>query len=864
MRRIYTNFKLSNFSLALKHNYKLLFCILFVVLASKNTYAHANTTHPKENLLAVYIFKLAEHIQWPHAAQKSRYHFHLIDENNRVEQQLKNISHIRKLHEKEFIVTRSTGANIPEGVELVFIAHDKIEEYSQIFSSTENTSTLLITERLHNDRIALIDLHENIDHEISFQINKANILNRNLGLNPDIILLGGTEIDVAALYKEGLQNIQAQNEKLDNLQKEIDSQQKRDEQLKTDLKETKQAGEQLSSQLTKAEQRINQQNIKIGQLQKEIEIKHGELETLRNKTLEIEEVITHKNKVIEERETQSKKLKLAILENSRILDEKKNEIKFTATQLEMQESIISNQKKFLILSIIIGLLSVLLLVLTYLAYRNKNSSNKLLESNAKELALAKKMAEHHTLAKSMFLSNMSHELRSPLNAIIGFSHLINKNPLTPTAIKENSNIIMRSANHLLELINDVLEMAKIESGKIELNEVDFDLFGLLEDVENMTRILAKEKNLSLIFDFSRTCPHYIRADEKKIRRIFINLLNNAIKFTEEGGIALRLKCSSAGNDLTRMFCEIEDSGIGITADNLKKIFNPFTQATMIQAKNGMPGTGLGLSICKELIEHMQGSITAESQPGVGTVFKFDFIVSNASQNVLPRNLDSEMQYPSVKKGQEKVKALIVEDIEDNRLYLDNILRNSHCSVVSVLNGLEAVNAFKSSQFDIIFMDRRMPVMDGIEATTQIRKLPGGKDIKIIAVTASAFKEDQEKIMRHGFDDFIRKPYLVEEIHNCLTKHLKLEFIYQPVSPEAGEKDTNNKNAELKEKLQGLTTEEITMLRSIVLALDIENAINFINTIKKQHPELADDLQQLVESYNFGYIQTLIQEIQEGK
>ncbi|PXW89638.1 signal transduction histidine kinase [Nitrosomonas sp. Nm84] len=836
------------------------FLLLLFSFTVNNTYA---TTHSKEHLLAVYIFKLAEHIQWPNSSQKDFYHLHLIDKDSQTEDQLRIISQIRKLHGKELRITRSTGDNIPNSVELIFVAKNAIEKYSQVFPVTQNTNTLLISNDLNNDRIALIDLREASGNKISFKINKANILNRNLSLNPDIILLGGTEIDVAQLYKEGLQNLQAQDQLLQVLKQNIASQQAKDTQLKADLTRTKNEESRLSRQLSDAEEKINQQNSEIAKLQKKIEKEQAELEILRLNTQKIQAMLIQKNKAIHDSEVRYGQLKLDIEEKTRILDEKKQKILLATNQLEKQEAIIHYQQRFLFLLMVIGLLTVLLLIITFIGYRNKRLSNQLLEKNAVELAQAKKIAEHHASVKSAFLSNMSHELRNPLTAIIGFSHLIYKNPITPQNIKEHSNIITRSANHLLGLINDVLEMSKIESGKIELYEEDIDFRGMINDVGNMSKILAEEKNLNLILDLSPTCPHFIRVDAGKLRRIFINLINNAIKYTKEGEISVCIKCEPSENQKINLLCEIKDSGIGISAENFEKIFRPFEQIPKDnQRKNSMPGTGLGLSISKELIEYMHGSISVESKQGFGSTFRFNVIVSSSPHEATSLQCRTEKIFLGIKPDQKRVKALIVEDISDNRIYLENTLNNLHCEVVSTGNGEEAIEAIKTHQFDIIFMDIRMPVMDGIEATELIRQLPMGKNIKIIAITASAFKEEQEKIMPHGFDDFIKKPYLPEEIRDCLAKHLQLEFIYQSDFTDLESWEDSNKKVkvDIKVELKKLTLNERLDLESAVLTLDVEKTMSLIDAIKIQHPELADSLRVLVENYDFTHLQSIIKNI----
>ncbi len=836
------------------------FCCLSCVLSTALTFVgHVYADNLSRNsLLAVYIFKLAEHVQWQNASQKKYYHFYLIDEDRYIENELNKIAQIRKLHGKEFKVTRSTGVSVPLNTEVVFVANNSIDKYNQIFLVTKNQNILIISENLRNDRNALIDLQENDQNEFSFQINKANILNRNFGLNPDIILLGGTEIDVAQLYKEGMQNLQAQSLVLKEFEKEIDSHKNRSKQLSNDLEKTKKEESRLSQQLLEAKGQIILQNDEIRYLQEKIEKERMDLKKLQVQSANIRNIINDRNKIISEAEKRQRELQSAIVDKTRVLDKKSKQIQVAAKQLEEQESVISTQKRFLILVAITGLLSILLFVLTLIAYRNKKLSHQLLEQKSMELADAKKIAEHHALAKSMFLSKMSHELRSPLNSIIGFSHLIYKNQMTPEVIKKHSGIISQSANHLLTLINDVLEMAKIEAGKVEFHEEDIDFLAMIKDVENMLQTAVQQKGLTLSFELAKSCPSYIRTDASKLRRIFINLINNAVNNTNEGGVVVRIKCEPGQDDKVNMICEVEDSGVGISPEDLETIFIPFEQLMQTRSKNTHSGTGLGLSICKELVRNMGGSINVESKLNVGSVFKFNVLVSEILNEALLSNVRVEKVFLGVKPGQKKTKALIVEDLEDNRLYLKNILVDSNCEVEIAVDGLVAIEVFKNTNPDIIFMDRRMPRMDGINAMQRIRELPGGKDTKIVAITASAFKEDQERIMEYGFDEFIRKPFLIEEIHDCLVRHLNVEFIYQYGLNDMDQGGSNQLNdIDLNQFHKEIPLATRRAFKSAVLALDIENVSDVINNISQELPELAADLQKLVDEFNFSKLQAIV-------
>ncbi|UJP05895.1 MAG: YfiR/HmsC family protein [Nitrosomonas sp.] len=818
--------------------------------------SHAGTARDK--VIAVYIFRLAEHVQWQNASRKKHYQFHIIDDDVDVVSQLRNIAQTSKLHDKSFTVTHDAIGNIPDNAEVVFIAKGKSALYPKVFEQTAGKNILLISDNLMNDRITLIDLKENANHEISFRINRANILNRNLGLNPDIILLGGAEIDVARLYKEGLRNLQEQDQKMVEVQQSMASLKSQSQQLQTDLSQARQEEAQLARKLFQAEEMINRQNQQIAAEQRTLEQKKTEVNQLKSEIEKIQNDIANKNAIIVSADQQLMVLEKNIAQKTGILTQKNHEIALASELLEKQGAIIDYQKNLMLLVTLVGILAILLLVGTFRGYRNKKLANEQLKQNAIELNEAKKIAEQHTLAKSMFLSNMSHELRSPLNSIIGFAQLINENANTPAEILEQSRIIARSGNYLLALINDVLEIAKIESGKIEFYNEDVDFFALIRDVENMSRIAAEKKGLNIIMDFSSTCIGYVYTDAAKLRQIFINLINNAIKYTRSGGVAVRIRCGPLDeSNQFRMYCEVEDSGIGIHADDLQKIFQPFEQVRDPGGNSDLlnQGTGLGLSICKQLIESMHGSISVESTLGVGSIFKFDVAIRRSHEEQAAHKAEAEKVSVRVKPGQRIIKALIVEDLSDNELYLRKILEESNCVILSATNGKDAVKLFNSWQPDIIFMDRRMPVMDGIEATQIIRQSPGGNAVKIIAVTASVFKEDQQKIMQHGFDDFIRKPYLINEIRDSLVKHMQLEFVYHV--HEAQQKQLSETVIQHIEDLQKLPTETKVRLRKAIMALELEETLQIIASFEDVYPGLAVSMTKLVEMYDFVHLQEVV-------
>ena len=488
---------------------------------------------------------------------------------------------------------------------------------------------------------------------------------------------------------------------------------------------------------------------------------------------------------------------------------------------------------------------------------------------------AKNAAEAANLAKSEFLANMSHELRTPLNSVIGFSQLMTRGKNLTAEQQENLRIINRSGEHLLTLINSVLDMSKIEAGRTTLSENDFDLHLILDDLKEMFRIRAEQKHLNLIFEVAPDIPRYVTTDEAKLRQVIINLIGNALKFTEKGGIVVRVKSgewqvvsekqdslttdhSSLTTNHSSLFFEVEDTGTGIADDELSSVFKPFVQTE--SGKRSQEGTGLGLVISRKFVQLMGGDMTVSSDIGKGSVFRFDIRIK-IPDGYSARN--ENLRIIGLEPGQPRYRILIVDDKPDNRHLLVKLLNPIGFELREAENGKQAVEIWEHFAPHLILMDIRMPVMDGYEATRTIKS--GFKPIPttVIAVTASAFEEEKSLVLSAGCDDFLRKPFKESELFDIMEKHTDIRFIREEDMPEA-QKTGQADEKLISDAVKALPRQLLTELEQASVRGDTITIERLIEQIRPLNVPLADALKTLADNFDYDRILEITRQSIAGK
>ncbi|NJP05703.1 MAG: response regulator [Chloroflexaceae bacterium] len=493
------------------------------------------------------------------------------------------------------------------------------------------------------------------------------------------------------------------------------------------------------------------------------------------------------------------------------------------------------------------------------------------------LRQARDAADVANRAKSIFLARMSHELRTPLNAMLGFAQIMARDPHTPIHQREYLRIMNRSGEHLLTLINDILDMTRIEAGRIAMHEQTFDLYHLLDDVIDMFRLRAADKGLALRLVCDSVAPCLLETDQGKLRQVLINLLSNALKFTMSGSVTLRVSMqpiadgnrqsanpptdSDASDTRQLLQCAVEDTGCGIAPHDLEHIFEPFTQTT--RDRPVQEGTGLGLSISQRFVQLMGGTLCVSSEVGVGSCFTVTLPVRPIPSAALPIKA-SLRPVVALAAGQPQYRLLVVDDSADNRAWLMALLEPVGFAVRTAANGKEGIALWQTWQPHAIIMDMRMPVLDGLAATQHIKASPQGHATIIIALTASSIEEEHTTLLEAGCAAVLSQPVTIDHMLETLTSLLGVTalhddidalLVYQHGHRNDGYRDTVTIPSE---QLRHLPYTVLMELNTATIMGDPALIQTAIRQIQAYDIHVAQALQRLATVFDYSTIRELIQ------
>lgn len=733
-------------------NIKLLF---FLLLLSANSWAQ-NTEF---ELKALLVINIAEETKWKDQSTIGNFQIGVYGSYS-LYNQLKAYSKNYTIHDKKFNV----------------IYHDKFEQdlADNIILVNENIASnvelnqvcsgnkLLLVDGLVNYNYACVNFFVNSDNELEFKVNancfehqdlmpSASLLVYATNKEDAIRMINKSEEELKRLkedYQSQLEKYNQLKENLDNLQHEI----KKDE-LKIKI---------LKDKISDSQVRIEDKDKAYSQLQSRLEALNNEYLLTQSELIGAIDKLQKSATELKELESDLVSKRSEIDSNQNILNKQKQKIIEQDELLVESGEVVKKTTRAIVWVLLIVLVLILLLIIIYRENKAKRNSLRIIKKKNQEIL----EASRH---KDEFISNLSHEVRTPLNAIIGYTNLV-QDRITNEEDKKYLGYVTSSSKNLLRVINDILDLKKIESGKIEIEAVDFQLKEAVTDVFLSTELLVAQKNIDYKLNYDDQLPMMLNGDPVKVNQVLLNLLSNAAKFTDKGKIELNVRLLDKTNDKVDVEFEVKDTGIGISSEKIDLIFESFEQEDdEVRKKYG--GTGLGLAIAKKFVQLMGGDIVVKSEQNVGTSFIFN-IPFEVSKGVEENRSVGQSINKSVLDG---LRIVFADDLPINRDLFERQINNlsANIDVYMVTNGEELVDAVNQNKFDVIVTDIQMPGMDGVEATKLIRK--SDLNIKIIGLSAGVLKKDILRYKEAGMNDYVVKPYIIDDVIIKIAEVLGLDW-----------------------------------------------------------------------------------------
>lgn len=736
---------------------------------------------------------------------------------------LRRVAELIKLRDQPIILKRTDQIADFNQVDIIYISKAFADRLPSIADRARRSNTLIISDESNAKRDFMINIFRDTDNSIKFEINRTNMVFERLKMHRDILLLGGTELDIAELFRESELELQT-------IKRELKEKKLNLNRLENELKEVALLLSQKEHNITEQNKTIKQKEAQLKELSNNLSDTAKLLSENQQELLKNEALLTSKEAELMERELKLIQQTDRISRNTNIIIDQERTLTENRLALKQKESVIDQQRFILLTLAIFTALLVGLIAYILKINRARKRTNKELLNVYKALEDSKERAELASEAKSKFLANMSHELRTPLNSIIGFSQIILCDEMLPTTLKENISIINQSGNNLLTLINDILEISKIEAGKFELFVEATYIPDLVNSIASMLKPRASSNGNVIIVE-AKSVEEPVLIDAHKLHQILLNLVTNAVKFTQKGTITLTVE--KLGEETYR-FC-VSDTGIGIATNDQENIFSPFFQ---VDTEYRSAGTGLGLSISNQFLKLMGSKLNLQSELGVGSTFSFELILQRASASALKHPSPSSSVI-GINQNNPSLSVLIADDDQASRVLCRKMLAPFNFDVFEASNGQEALSIMDKVDIDLLLTDWTMPLMGGIELVESLKSHSHIRTPQIVMLSAHVFNSDRDKALSAGVNRFIAKPIEMNELFLAIEELTHITFIRKK-SETVYQQNTEIDRADIEK----LPATQLIQLKEALLELNPYKITEVINSLKNENLKLAESLHSL--------------------